>query len=258
MPASTIPIFKYADLAARWGVSSQRLPQGLRVVVPPVPGWRYLPRWYSVVCTITTIFTLFPLAVTIAENRPVTEVLPPIIMFGPTTLIILTLGLWRLHERTIIDVTHDELAIIMLGPWRCSRRAAWPRKKIIDIKRNLGNNKLLIRITGEDYLEYFLSANPQVTQSVADEVAHSVFHDTFDPASPADAFSLPTPRWQTRRLALILTGIVAAALLILASILIRVGGDWAPLGVILFFLVFLVTTVTAGITLGTQDKDFYC
>src|SRR5260221_3749615 len=174
MPTSTIPIFKYADPAARWGVSSQRRPQGLRVVVPPVPGWRYLPRWYSVAGTAMTIFTFFPVTVAITNKLPIADVLPPIIIYGCIALFIFTCALWRLHERTIIDVTHDELAIVLVGPWRQWRRTAWPRKQIADVKRNPSNGKLVIRITGHDFVEYFLSANPQVTQSVADEVSRSV------------------------------------------------------------------------------------
>ena len=55
-PAPNVPLIPYADLPARWGVSIERSPTSVRVVVPPVPGWRHLHKGYvvafAVLCTI--------------------------------------------------------------------------------------------------------------------------------------------------------------------------------------------------------------
>jgi hypothetical protein len=43
----------------------------------------------------------------------------------------------------------------------------WPRASVGEIRLNATNGKLLIRITGRDMKEYFISSKRQVTQEVA-------------------------------------------------------------------------------------------
>ena len=185
------------------------------------------------------------------------EILPPLILHGVIVLAFLGNAAWRLSRRMIIGVTHDELAVAIVNRFGAGSRMNWSRITIGEVKFNASNGKLLIRIPGQEFVEYFISSKADVTRWVATTVNQAVFQNEFEPAGVAAPFPMTRispPRWSTAAL------VAAGGVLLMASgpiIGIASGGswsDWLGLGLCGGFSVFIIA---AGITLGTQEKDFY-
>src|SRR5205823_5486679 len=115
--AAAVPArLDYADLPARWGVCAERDPACLRVIVPPVPNWRYLVRshlWGVL---------LFGFGLCSAAATALTAPFSPVNFVGVgiwTTLlaVVVAHAYARLRTRTILLVTADALTVTTCGPF---------------------------------------------------------------------------------------------------------------------------------------------
>jgi hypothetical protein len=183
------------------------------------------------------------------------ELIPNFIAYGLILAMIFARAWWRLHTRTVIDVTPDELAIATVRPSGRGTRRSWPRSNVGEVKRNASDGKLLVRITGRDLLEWPISPIAEVTEWVAQAVNRSL-SDEFAPPAPGDAFPpIVTKGYRPFMIALAI-GLFVAPFLPLIIVSLKTG-DWMPLIAILSIGGIGGLIIWAGITMGTQDKEFY-
>jgi hypothetical protein len=253
IPTTVLP---YGDLPTRWGVTSEKHATGLRIVIPPVPGWRHRPKTYGLI-----VLPLYGLCATgfncIVDSSATDGALPALLMHGVIVAGIVAEALWRLSRRTIIDVTAEELAIAVVNRAGVGRRTVWPRPSINEVKINLSSGKLLIRIPGKDLVEYFISSNAQVTAWVAEKVSAAIFQETFQPVGEG----LPFPEVSDKKdpFAVGVALGIGGLLLMGAGPIVAVftsgnRSDWYCLGACSGLAVLVMA---AGITAGTQERDFY-
>jgi hypothetical protein len=147
----------YADPAAQLGIVIQRDGSGLRVIVPRPRGLRMLLTGHWVV------FLVFGTRVVAAWDDGKLEVFSAMICVVAFGHMVYTI--WR---RRVFLVSGSEVRFGYLRPGGDIWEEAWPRESIGEIKMNPYSGKLLIRVTGKDMREYFVSSNRMVTQRVAD------------------------------------------------------------------------------------------
>ena len=147
----------YADLPARWGVSCERTPAGLWVVVPPVPNWRYLIKshgWVAIPFAIALCSVSMTLIGAPARDW---ELLWPVGFYSTVFVIVFWHAWYRLRTGTLLRVTHDELTIALVAPTGRCRATSWPRAAVTEVKVNPFSGRLLVRAAGRDMAEFSLS-----------------------------------------------------------------------------------------------------
>src|SRR5687768_9073869 len=98
------PMLPYADLPARWGVSVERSDKLVRVVVPPVPGWRHLHKGYFIGFTLLAAYMLGNLVPAIRRGE-FYMVLPTVATWGTALAFGVAAAVRRLRQRTVVEVT---------------------------------------------------------------------------------------------------------------------------------------------------------
>lgn len=172
-PPAALPLLPYADLPARWGVAVERSPTSVRVVVPPVPGWRHLHKGFFIG------FAAFG-ALLLAETASKWNVAGPqalwsaLMSYGTALAFGVALAVQRLRRRTIIEVSDKMVSVRFLPSRRPTRYMSWPRDAVSEIRLNPFDDMLLIRVTGVDLVEVYLSPNREVNEAVAGMLAEAL------------------------------------------------------------------------------------
>jgi hypothetical protein len=254
--SSPAPPLPYADLPSRWGVTVERLPDGVRVVVPPVPGWRRLGAGFFVGGSILAVFLTIIVATSYSAGDWAALVINGILYGGGLVWVVLA-ARYRLRRRVVLEVTRDTVAATHLSGGKPRRRVAWPRAKVLEIKLNSSNGKLIVRIAGADFVEMYLGPNRELNAYVA-EVLAAALREPVRPAS-SDAGSesdtgtegsfdgVRSRAW--RRVLLVIAGVMLTA----GVVLMVVPVTAAPLG----FYLLIFASAPAGIALGTRERAFY-
>jgi len=249
----------YADVVTRWGISCVREDGILRLVVPPVPSFRLLGRGYLIASIVLiAIPSVMTVAYLIAPGGAWGAVLGNWIMYGGVLAIVLARARYRLSRRIVFEVTPEHLIFSRPGAGGGSN-AAWPRHRILAVKRNAYSGLLLLRIAGEDTREFYVSPDRRVTEWVA-KTLDEALHEDVPPlasmacaptAAPHGPASVPPAAAPQRGSGVtIALGVLA---LIGAVSFFLFGGAWCAI----VELGLLLAAIPAGIAFGTQDKDFY-
>jgi hypothetical protein len=255
-PESPPPLLPYADLPSRWGVCVERLPDGVRVVVPPVPNWRRLHAGFYVGGSVLALVVV-GVAVAAVNTGDWLPMLPNGLLYGGGLLWVLLAARYRLRRRIAFEITRHTVSTTYLSGRSGSRRVEWPRARVSEIKLNSSNGKLIVRVTGVAFVELYLGPNRDLNAYVAQVLATALrepppAQPVIDPAEPAPA-AAPPPRGvrsrALRRALLAVSVVMAAAGLVMMFLPLPAQ----PIG----FYLLLFAGAPAGIALGTQDKEFY-
>lgn len=146
-----------APAAREAGVRVDRGDAGVRVTVPPLRGWMILAPWQWGVLAITT----FRQWLHVSEQGQLLA-LDSVVQIALLLYVILTA-----RRRRVFAVTADEVSVDFASRWPLTWRYRWPRRAIGEIKSNVMNGNLLVRVTGSD-LKEFRVGDRVVTQYVAD------------------------------------------------------------------------------------------
>jgi hypothetical protein len=147
------------------------------------------------------------------------------------------------------EVTPFAFRLAVAGPFG-TRRSAWPRSALLEVRVNRLANRLVLRLAGQDPLELNVGPNPTTTERVMHEMIASM---TVIPVAPADQQVVagdpagglsPSP---ARSLLLYASVGLMALGIVCLSIPPHVLGCYA----------FLAAAVPAGIAFGTQRKEIW-
>lgn len=137
------------------------------------------------------------------------------------------------------------------------RRVVWPRAKVVEIKLNSSNGKLIVRIAGADLVEVYLGPNRELNAYVAD-VLGAALREPVRPASSgagnesgagtAASFDGVRSRAWRRVLLVVAAAMAAAGIVLLVSPVTA-----APMG----FYLLVFASAPAGVALGTRERAFY-
>lgn len=247
------PILPYADLPQRWGVTCARDGERLRVQVPPTPGWAHLGRGLLVAMALVLAIVLAFVAAGV-RNLTSGDALPFFINAGiyGFVLFILALVAWdRLRRRIVIELDDQTVRLTRHSPGLSPAHYVWPRGRVREIKLNRSNSKLLIRVTGADLVELFVSPRRQVTEWVAQVLSDALQQNPPAPTRPSPAPSSdlpPAPMNPGPARTAMLTAAVVIALLGIA-VLVKFG--------LIAIYIFAAAGIPAGIALGSQKKEFW-
>ena len=258
------PLVAYADLPSRWAVSVERLADGVRVVVPPVPSWRRLGAGFFVGGAILAVF----LAIIVAASYGAGEWAPLVfngIPYGGGLLWVILAARYRLRRRIALEVTGATVSATYLTGRRGVRRMEWPREKVAEIKLNSSSGKLIVRVAGVAFVELYLGPNRELNAYVAETLAGALREPLrarpVDPAPEDDAAQAPADVGTTGPSRDGVRSRTTRRWLLAAAAVMAVGGGSMmffepPLGPPGFYLL-LFAAAPVGIAMGTQDKDFY-
>ncbi len=239
----------YADLYEQAGVSIEKTPTCTRVAVAPTPGW--WPIFH--VCRWPGLFICFGLVVLLCNipALPRSDWPPLLLNVGLYLLMLLALLAWgyiRTRRRIAFEVTPGALVLTVIPPIGSPSATAWRRHELREVRYSPINGKVLVRVTGKDLLEIFVSTNRRVAEHVGDSVG-AALRDTPAGDFPPDA--LPLAPIEASRGQRVRRRIAIAACVVLAGA-----------AVAMMFLVPMAMWpylfIPAGIMLGTQKKEYWC
>lgn len=236
------------------GIILHHTPAGLRLIASPALSWRHLSRWYlAAILPAAVSVWLGTDALALGGGKPEPGLWPPVVEFACIALAIGGHAIWRLRHRLVIDVTRDELAVSVVNLAGFGDRTAWPRRDVRDVKVNPHNGKLLLRIAGQDSLEYRLSPDRQAARQAAEAIREAVFAGSFTaPGGSVSAATVRPPayrRWIGGAVSSVaaIVGLVGFGLLICGNVT----------GAMLIALSVVALTITLGLMYGTQEKKFF-
>ena len=255
-PPTASTLLPYADLPSRWGVTVERLPEGVRVVVPPVPGWRRLGAGFFVGGAVLAVLLTIIVATSYRAGDWAALVINGILYGGGLVWVVLA-ARYRLRRRVVLEVTRDAVAATHLSGGKPRRRVEWPRAKVLEIKLNSSNGKLIVRIAGADFVEMYLGPNRELNAYVAEVLAAALLEPVRPASSDAGSESdtgtegsfdgVRSRAW--RRVLLVIAGVMLTAGIVLMVVPVTA----APLG----FYLLVFASAPAGIALGTRERAFY-
>ena len=127
----------------------------------------------------------------------------------------------------------------------------WPRREVTDVKVNSYSGQLLVRAHGREMVEYKLSPSREVTEWVArrlTEALHAPLETAPTPSVPPSSLAGEKPALEAGKR--LVVG--------LSACMFGVGVVMFCLGLPVFgWFLILASAVSAGLTLGTQDKEYY-
>ena len=168
-----LPLLAYADLPSRWGVAVQQLADGVRVVVPPCPGWRHLGTAFHVGPAVLA-FLVVAGALASFSTGDLAPLLGNMLVYGVALVCVVALAFDRLLRRLVFEVTANEVTVTRVSGFAPARRLGWPRHRVARIKINRHNGKLLFWVTGVTIVEWYVSPNRELTAFVADTLADAL------------------------------------------------------------------------------------
>lgn len=254
-PIATLP---YADLPTRWGITVDRTPESLRVVIPPVPSIKELPR--GLLFGMVTVATLLAMIVVITFNTPGPRRDDPMGLYvnlgiyGGILLIQIVIAWARLSRRLVIELDSSSFKLRRVSrSGRAISERTWPRQQIGGVKYNPSNGKLLVRIIGIDMLDIDVSRKREVTEFVA-----STLDDALREIAPSQA--LQPAAWDSLtwvspplRNAVARRTLVGITCVMIVGGMVLLASPLAALGIILL----IASVAPVGIALGTQKKEDY-
>jgi hypothetical protein len=172
----------YGDLPARCGVSVERSPRLVRVIVPPVPGWLHFAWPFHAGIVVLATLTI-AIAIATLRSGDLAALGVNVSMYGLGLVCVLAVAIGRLRRRLAIEVTSQSVAVTTLRRDRAVNRVEWPRASVSEIKVNPFSGKLMIRIAHTDAVEWFLGPNREVNETVAAILADAL--RTFPPSTSA-------------------------------------------------------------------------
>jgi len=130
MPSAQV--LQYPDLPTRWGIAVEEDARGMRILIPPVPAWRLLPRNYKFGLSILVGMVAFH-AVTvftsIGRGSTWTDFVPPFGLDALGICIVLTMAYVRLYRRASFEVTADRVRFVpetfLLGRGIGREKTSW-------------------------------------------------------------------------------------------------------------------------------------
>jgi hypothetical protein len=241
----------YADLLSRWGVGYESTPSRFRLVIPPIPSWRQLPRAFLLALAPLPFFVVF--VGQLASNRfSLSDEIVPLLQVIFLQAIMGFAAWTRLKTRLIFDVTANYVSVVrrpnLLGIHR-----RWPRSSILEIRPGMNPFAMVMRIRHEDSRIYYVSPNAQVTAAVIDRLNDAVLKNP--PLEPASEIAVPIAAARLRSKIIFQCSfgiglLILAAGLALCALQPRAGTLLAGAGL-------TTMMVSAGIYLGTQQKEFF-
>ena len=151
-------LLQYAEPAAQLGITVHREPDEVIVIIPPPSVLRmvFAPSLFGTVLLGMLSYSI------ISTERKI-----PLLFVGlfiiSAAYYVLTFGRRRAFKFGLREVGFGY--VMGAKYWWLQ---TWPRSAIGEVKRNPYSGKLMIRVTGKDMQEYFISRNPDVTQYVVD------------------------------------------------------------------------------------------
>jgi hypothetical protein len=122
------PTLAYADLPSRWGITVEHLPDGVRVVVPPVPSWRRLHTGFFVGGTVLALFVALG-AFMAWQTRDWAPLVANGTIYGGGLLWVILAARHRLRRRVVLEVTGRTVARTYLSGRGAGHRVDWaPRQ----------------------------------------------------------------------------------------------------------------------------------
>ncbi len=147
------------------------------------------------------------------------------------------------------EVTPFAFRMAAAGPFGV-RRSAWPRSAVVDVRTNRLENKLVLKITGQDPLAVTVAPSLAGTEAVMHELIASL--TVIPTAPPGDQLAPPAgtpglpPRSSTR-----------ATLVWVAIGLILFAAFAMPFNPPVGCAMVVAAAASAGIAVGTRDKDLW-
>lgn len=237
---------------AKWGITSLRTKFGLRINIPPLRSWRNISRGYAIWVVVLMAMGILPAFAT-AFQRPIDPV--GFLASGEYCVIALIVALFALNltqRRIFIDVTYDQLAITFIRRSGHFRQLIFPRAELLEVKASTINRKLIIHAQEREMTSIYLNPDIKVTQWIASAINSALAEPLSVPAL-VDQFPLPAPGRFHASLGRVLVWVAVA--LTFAGAAVMVAGIFQGIALIVFAVVCLIAA--AGITYGTQEKDFY-
>ncbi|HEX8521580.1 MAG TPA: hypothetical protein VF669_04930 [Tepidisphaeraceae bacterium] len=232
----------------RAGVVVERTAAHVRVVVPPVAGWRSLPRGYLIAVVGLIAWMVLPAVSLLGDPQvQVGDLLPALIMPMIALLLVLFAAHRRLVRRLVVHVDGERLILSEVAG-RSRRQSIWRRAAPVEVRMNRGSGKLMVCPAGEESVEYFCSYQRAVTESLA-ELLNDALRRPFDANAPLAPVVMEETMSPAMRKGLVMAAIVMASL----GVGLLFAGPWAPFGV----LIIVLAGAPAGVALGTQRKDYY-
>jgi hypothetical protein len=245
-------VLPYADELTKYGIVLIRDGGRLRVIVPPVPGWRHLRRGYFIGAAILVALMLLYVAGAIAQREPA-MVAFMIGIWGTPLLILLMFALYRLYRRAIFDVNEHDVIVTMLTPLLSPTSRTFTRAELGEIAYNSSNGKVLFRVPGKDLVEYYVGSDERVARWLSETLNR---HLQAVPAAVGDSRDRSQPEILGRPPARPRRGIllsIAGLLGVAGIVCLLLGFPYAVLGIYLI----LFCCVSVGMEFGTQEKEYY-
>jgi hypothetical protein len=153
----------------------------------------------------------------------------------------------RLRRRLSFTINAEDFIFTVWPVMGETRITRWPRRSILGARQESHTGKLVLRIQGQDPLTIYTSPGPQAADAVAQAISQALQHQFLATLPGAAAPARP----RSRRC---IAGVCLTTAFLIAGIVILIwGGQWACFGM----LALPLAVITAGVSLGTQDKEFW-
>ncbi len=248
LQAMQSPVLQYDNTLNLDGLSVTRGEGFVRVVTPRQRGWRSFGGW-TIFGLLYFGLPLFIVTVRIAKHpAELTDSLTGILIHFVLLTVVLVVGLRRLHERVVFEITYVDFTVFRLSPARRSKTWRYGRDAVTDVHVNPGDpRKLSIRITGQELIELYISQDADVVARAAEAINEALRESVPAPATPTAMSASPPPMRRPWLLVPILLAIAIAA-----------GTTATAMGsIVAGVLLFGMLAAPVGICYGVQKKEFW-
>jgi hypothetical protein len=179
------PLIPYAKLETRAGVSVIEEPSFTCVIAPPLRGWRIFahPRWWGgAFCLYSLVIGVFA----IVQHREF-GALFGVVFWTVIGTLCLRGQIAQIGRRRIFEVTPSEVRVGYVVRNRISWIEHWRRSAIGEIRTNFVTGDLLIRVTGQDLKDYFISRDRLAVERIAAALNAALLKFSSPPPMPAFA-----------------------------------------------------------------------
>ena len=254
------PVLAYDDSLKPDSVSIREEPDFLRITTPPV----YKPRNLSLVFLLM-LFVLFlgVWMVITALRNPAIDRIETIPSFLAITTALSTLTIFliiKLRTRFVFEVSPIELTIRRVRGRRVAALAQLRRDRVRPVTVEMGSTNLLVAVTGAEFRTYHVTNDRATAERIVERInaalislptARQIGHSELMPAQEQTATAR---REQFFRLVCIAISIWLTGCVI-GFFFGETAGSIICVG-LTFFITFMVVVIS-GITMGTQDKEYW-
>lgn len=242
-------ILSYADVPATWGVSVQTLPDAVVVAVAPITTWRPIFGMFPRSTIFIGAWMILELAQ--AVTIPPWKRSPLLIVIGVFALLLACLHLiayLRIRRRLVFTISAEDFSLAIWPPLGTPRVTQWPRASVLQAQADPDGHKLVLHFQGQDPLTIYIRPNPQATAAVAQAISQALRQASLLLTLPAAVAQSRRGNWQrTAGLCITISFALGAIALLIW------GGVCRPLAM----PSFLLAAIAAGLSLGTQDREFW-